>query len=59
MARLEDVIPKAEGEAVRPKKTFKDYEPGSIHIDIKFPSQMPDETLGTAQLVDDAMGPLL
>jgi len=27
MSRLEDVIPKAEGETITPKKTFKDYEP--------------------------------
>jgi transposase InsO family protein len=44
MARLEDVIPKAEGETIAPKKTFKDYEPGFIHIDIKYLPQMPDET---------------
>jgi hypothetical protein len=28
MARLEDVIPAAEGETIQAKKTFKDYEPG-------------------------------
>ncbi|BDT60727.1 hypothetical protein MasN3_42210 [Massilia varians] len=44
MSRLEDVIPKAEGEIITPKKTFKDYEPGFIHIDIKYLPQMPDET---------------
>ena len=26
------------------KKTFKDYEPGFVHIDIKYLPQMPDET---------------
>ncbi len=26
------------------KKTFKDYEPGFIHIDIKYLPQMPDDT---------------
>ena len=26
MSRLEDVIPKPEGETIAPKKTFKDYE---------------------------------
>lgn len=36
MSRLEDVIPKADGETIQAKKTFNDYEPG-------FP-QMPDET---------------
>ena len=44
MSRLEDVIPKAEGETITPKKTFKDYEPGFIHIDITYLPQMPDET---------------
>ncbi len=44
MSRLEDVIPKAEGETITRKKTFKDYEPGFIHIDIKYLPQMPDET---------------
>ena len=32
-----------EAEA-EPKKTFKDYEPGYIHVDIKYLPQMPDET---------------
>lgn len=44
MARLEDVIPKTEGEAISAKKTFKDYEPGFVHVDIKYLPQMPDET---------------
>ena len=44
MPRLGDVIPKAEGETISPKKTFKDYEPGFVHIDIKYLPQMPDET---------------
>ena len=44
MARLEDVIPKAEGETISAKKTFKDYAPGFVHVDIKYLPQMPDET---------------
>jgi hypothetical protein len=44
MSRLEDVIPTAAGETVALKKTFKDYEPGFIHIDIKYLPQIPDET---------------
>jgi hypothetical protein len=44
MSRLEGIIPKAEGETLSPKKTFKDYEPGFVHIDIKYLPQMPDET---------------
>ena len=27
----------------RPLKTFKDYEPGFVHLDIKYLPQMPDE----------------
>ena len=35
----------AAGEpAVPAPKTFKDYEPGFLHIDIKYLPQMPDET---------------
>lgn len=44
MARLEDVILQAEGETIKAKKTFKDYEPGFLHVDIKYLPQMPDET---------------
>jgi hypothetical protein len=36
IARLTDLIATAEGEKITPKKTFKDYEPGFIHIDIKY-----------------------
>jgi len=32
------------GAEVAPKKTFKDYEPGFFHIDIKYLPKMPDET---------------
>ena len=28
----------------KPKKTFKDYMPGFVHVDIKYLPQMPDET---------------
>ena len=31
------------GEAEAPVKTFKDYEPGFLHVDIKYLPQMPDE----------------
>jgi transposase len=36
MSKLVAVIPKAEGETLPAKKTFKDYEPGFVHIDIKY-----------------------
>ena len=40
---LQSLIPVAEGKAV-PTKTFKDYGPGFLHVDIKYLPQMPDET---------------
>jgi len=44
MARLKDVIPSAEGETITAQKNFKNYEPGFLHIDIKYLPRMPDET---------------
>ncbi|MGV8891636.1 MAG: IS481 family transposase [Burkholderiaceae bacterium] len=44
LSRLADVIPKAEGETDIKKKTFKSYEPGFIHIDIKYLPKMADES---------------
>jgi len=38
-----DLIPKIEGE-LAPKKSFKDYAPGFVHVDIKYLPQMQDET---------------
>jgi transposase InsO family protein len=40
---LRVLLPKPEGQTP-PVKTFKDYEPGFVHIDIKYLPQMPDET---------------
>ena len=40
---LRDLVAKQEGDKPAPKKTFKDYEPGYLHIDIKYLPQMPDE----------------
>ena len=40
---LKSLQPQIEGQA-KPFKTFKDYEPGFLHIDIKYLPQMPDET---------------
>jgi transposase InsO family protein len=42
LSKLADLMPKAEGEETS-KKSFKDYEPGFVHIDIKYLPQMPDE----------------
>jgi transposase InsO family protein len=43
VGNLKDLIPVIEGQDA-PKKSFKDYEPGFVHIDIKYLPQMPDET---------------
>ena len=40
---LKSLQPEVEGE-IKPAKTFKDYEPGFVHVDIKYLPQMPDET---------------
>ena len=40
---LKALQPRIEGKAM-PVKTFKDYEPGFLHVDIKYLPQMPDET---------------
>ncbi len=40
---LRDLVEQDDG-APATKKTFKDYEPGFVHIDIKYLPQMPDET---------------
>ena len=43
VSQLRDLQVFAEGE--QPKlKSFKDYEPGFVHVDIKYLPQMPDET---------------
>lgn len=42
VSRLKDLIP--QEDTPRPKhKTFKDYEPGFLHVDIKYLPKMPDE----------------
>ena len=40
---LRDLVEHESGASAT-KKTFKDYEPGFLHIDIKYLPQMPDET---------------
>jgi transposase InsO family protein len=40
---LRDQIKQESGKPAT-KKSFKDYEPGFVHIDIKYLPQMPDET---------------
>jgi hypothetical protein len=40
---LRELQAEALGEAVAPPKSFKDYVPGFVHVDIKYLPQMPDE----------------
>jgi transposase InsO family protein len=42
VGNLASLMPVVEGETA-PKKTFKDYQPGYLHLDIKYLPQMPDE----------------
>jgi hypothetical protein len=42
VSNLKALIPQSESE-VAGKKSFKDYEPGYLHIDIKYLPRMPDE----------------
>ena len=48
VSNLKALIAAKEGETSQPKtkKGFKDYEPGFIHIDVKYLPRMPDETQG-------------
>jgi transposase InsO family protein len=41
--KMRKMLEEASGEK-KPKKSFKDYEPGFIHIDIKYLPKMKDET---------------
>ena len=43
VSNLKELIPAEENEK-NPPKTFKDYEPGFMHVDIKYLPRMPDET---------------
>ncbi len=40
---LKALMPKAE-DSSKPLKKFKNYEPGFVHVDVKYLPQMPDET---------------
>jgi transposase InsO family protein len=43
VSELKSLLPQTEARG-KVVKTFKDYEPGFVHIDIKYLPQMPDET---------------
>ena len=42
VSNLKTLVPEEE-QAARKTKTFKDYQPGFIHVDVKYLPQMPDE----------------
>jgi len=44
VANLKALMPKEEGEDKPKHKTFKDYAPGFVHVDVKYLPQMPDES---------------
>ena len=44
VATLASLDPPIDDTQIKPLKTFKDYEPGFIHMDIKYLPQMADET---------------
>ena len=42
VANLRALMPRGDG-ATTPGKTFKDYVPGFVHVDVKYLPQMPDQ----------------
>jgi transposase InsO family protein len=42
VSNLQDLIPREEGSKA-PRKTFKDDQPGFVHVDLKYLPQMPEE----------------
>ncbi|ROQ90123.1 IS481 family transposase [Desulfosoma caldarium] len=44
VANLKELIPQEQGPNKAVTKSFKDYEPGFVHVDVKYLPQMPDET---------------
>ena len=42
VSHLQALIPQPEDDE-QPKKTFKDYEPVFVHVDVKYLPQRPDE----------------
>ena len=43
VSNLKALLPKVDGDEKPKHKTFKDYDPGFVHVDIKYLPQMPDE----------------
>jgi hypothetical protein len=43
VSNLQALIPQPEDSAA-PTKSFKDFEPGFVHVDVKYLPQLPDET---------------
>lgn len=43
VSNLRDLVPQEEGARDNRSKTFKDYEPGFVHVDVKYLPKMADE----------------
>ncbi|WP_133513057.1 IS481 family transposase [Candidatus Thiosymbion oneisti] len=43
VANLKTLLPQEDGVQTPPHKTFKDYAPGFVHVDVKYLPQMPDQ----------------
>ncbi len=43
VSNLKALLPQEEGAQTPPYKTFKDYPPGFVHVDVKYRPQMPDQ----------------
>lgn len=44
VSNLRDLMPEEDKPRTRRHKTFKDYDPGFVHVDVKYLPQMPDES---------------
>lgn len=43
VSRLQDLLPDREESEKAPPKGFNDYEPGFVHVDVKYLPQMPEQ----------------
>jgi len=44
VSNLKALMPTEDGAKKPTRKKFKDYEPGFVHVDVKYLPRMPDET---------------
>lgn len=43
LSNLEALLPQEDNSEPTPAKVFKDYQPGFVHVDVKYLPQMPEE----------------